>query len=105
MLEIPQANRDNTKYGKRSKQDVKSPPRHLSEFPVICFHTSMINWQKAVYLSLKYELDLYCKHPPITLYLECLAVLIIHLVIVWIQSAFIQVFQPVFDFAWPFVTL
>ena len=39
MLEIP-------KYGKRSKQDVKSPPRYLSEFPVICFHTSMINWQK-----------------------------------------------------------
>ena len=46
MLEIPQANSDNTKYGKRSKQDVKSPPRYLSEFPVICFHTSMINWQK-----------------------------------------------------------
>ena len=42
MLEIPQANSDNTKYGKRSKQDVKSPPRYLSEFPVICFHTSMI---------------------------------------------------------------
>ena len=37
MLEIPQANSDNTKYGKRSKQDVKSPPRYLSEFPVICF--------------------------------------------------------------------
>lgn len=46
MLEIPQANSDNTKYGKRSKQDVESPPRYLSEFPVICFHTSMINWQK-----------------------------------------------------------
>ena len=25
MLEIPQANSDNTKYGKRSKQDVKIP--------------------------------------------------------------------------------
>ena len=81
MLEIPQANSDNTKYGKRSKQDVKSPPRYFS------------------------ELDLYCKHPPITLYLEYLAVLIIHLVIVWIQGAFIQVFQSVFDFARPFVTL
>ena len=46
LLDIPQANSDNTKYGKRSKQDVKSPPRYLSEFPVICFHTSMINWQK-----------------------------------------------------------
>ena len=55
--------------------------------------------------SFNSELDLYCKHPPITLYLECLAVLIIHLVIVWIQGAFIQVFQPVFDFARPFVTL
>lgn len=32
MLEIPQANSDSTKYGKRPKQDVKSPPRYLSEF-------------------------------------------------------------------------
>lgn len=46
MLEIAQANSGCTDYGKRSKQDVKSPPRHLDEFPVICFHTSMINWQK-----------------------------------------------------------
>lgn len=32
MLEIAQANSDSTKYGKRSKQDVESPPRHLDEF-------------------------------------------------------------------------
>lgn len=46
MLEMPQADSNNSKYGKRSKQDVKSPPRYLSEFPVICIHTSMINGQK-----------------------------------------------------------
>lgn len=32
MLDVAQANSGSTDDGKRSKQDVKSPPRYLSEF-------------------------------------------------------------------------
>lgn len=43
MLKMAQTNSDNSQYGKHSKKNAKSPPRRLDEFPIICFHTSMIN--------------------------------------------------------------
>ena len=42
MQEMSYANSHDSKYGERSEKDVKSPPHRLGEFPVICFHTSMI---------------------------------------------------------------
>lgn len=53
VLEIPQTNSHESTNGERSKKDVKSPPRCLSEFPIISFHTSMIYYCNAVYLNLK----------------------------------------------------
>ena len=59
------------------------------------------DWELAE--AMKKSLRMEARHDPFLA--QVLAVLIIHLVIVWIQGAFIQVFQPVFDFARPFVTL